>query len=415
MLARAVLKKYRPEIIAVTGSFGKTSTTKAIYTVLASTYTVGTNIKNYNNEIGIPLSIIGTASGGRSVFKWLAVFLKAFSLLLLTDKIYPEFLVLEFGADKPGDIKYLSNLVPIKVAVVTAVGPAHIEFFESLDHIAAEKGDLVRALPDNGTAVLNADDLRVLAMAGNTKAQVVTFGTVANTNYSASNTTVRQEHDKIVGLSFTVTSEDGDQMVSLPHVVGKHFVYAALAAIAVGKIYDLDVVTIVKALEEFKTPNGRMKIIAGIKHTTIIDDTYNSLPDAAIEALAFLAEVNFGRQKYAVLGDMLELGKESEALHHKVGTFVASHQVDYLITAGPLAKDIAEAARDAGLDKDHIFSFNNSVEAGEFLQSRLEPGDVVLIKGSQNMRMEKVVKEVMAEPEKAPALLVRQDSAWLKK
>lgn len=406
---QAIINKYNPEIIGITGSVGKTTTKLAISEVLSTTYNVGTNLKNYNNEIGIPLAVIGADTGGRSIFKWLAVFLKAFKLLIFKDKNYPNFLVLEFGADKPGDIKYLCGILPVKVAVVTAVAPVHIEFFENIDHIAEEKCDIVRALPDSGHVILNADDTRVLKMGAHTKADVVTTGLAKNLDYSVSNFKLNQS-DKVEGLSFKVHDQDFE----MPNVVGKHFVYSALAAIAVGQIYNVDLITIAKTLKNFKTPSGRMRIMPGIKKTTLIDDTYNSSSLAAIEAIKLLAEINFGNKKYAVLGDMLELGNDAEELHQQVGGEVAKNKIDYLITSGELARDFARGAKAAGMDPDHIFSFKDSHEAGRFLQKRMKQGDVILIKGSQGARMEHVVKEVMARPERAADLLVRQDKSWIK-
>lgn len=408
---QAIINKYSPEIIGITGSVGKTTTKLAIFEVLSTTYNVGTNLKNYNNEIGIPLAVIGTETGGRSIFKWLAVFLKAFKLLIIKDKNYPNFLVLEFGADKPGDIKYLCGLISVKVAVVTSVAPVHIEFFENIDHIAKEKCDIVRALPKSGHAILNADDARVLKMGTQTQAEVVTTGFAKNLDYSASDFRLNQS-DKIEGISFQVNTQDGSQEIEMPHVVGEHFVYSALAAIAVGQIYNIDLITIAKTLKDFKTPKGRMKVMPGIKKTTLIDDTYNSSSQAADEAIKLLAAIKFGNKKYAVLGDMLELGNNAEELHQQVGKTVVENKIDYLITAGELARDFARGAKKAGMDPDHIFSFKDSKEAGRFLQKRIKIGDVILIKGSQGARMEYVVKEVMAQPEKATDLLVRQDKSW---
>lgn len=413
IFTKAILNKYSPEIIGITGSVGKTTTKLAIAEVLSTTYNVGTNLKNYNNEIGIPLSVIGHESGNRSPVKWFFVFIKAIRLLIFKDKNYPNFLVLEFGADKPGDIKYLCGLVPVKVAVVTAVAPVHIEFFENIDHIAKEKCDIVRALPKNGHAILNADDTRVLKMGAHTQAEVITTGFAKNLDYSASNFKLNQS-DKINGISFQINTPDGSQDIDMPQVVGKHFVYSALAAIAVGQIYNVDLITIAKILKDFQTPPGRMKVMPGIKKTTLIDDTYNSSSPAAIEALKLLAEIKFGNKKYAVLGDMLELGNNAEELHQQVGKTVAELKIDYLITAGELARDFIRGAKAAGMDKDHIFSFKDSPEAGKFLQKRMQQGDVILIKGSQGARMEYVVKEVMARPEKAADLLVRQDKSWIR-
>src|SRR3989344_3289864 len=191
--AVAILKKYKPEIVAVTGSVGKTSTAEAISVVLSQRFTMRRNIKNYNNELGIPLSIIGKETGGRSVFRWLSVFLKAISLMVVRDRSYPNMLVLEMDADRPGDIEYLASFVPITVGVVTAVAEVHLEYFKTIDHIAKEKGALVRSLPKQGCAVLNFDDLRVRQMAQTAKTQVITYGMLEGANVRASDVGISHE------------------------------------------------------------------------------------------------------------------------------------------------------------------------------------------------------------------------------
>jgi UDP-N-acetylmuramoyl-tripeptide--D-alanyl-D-alanine ligase len=161
-------------------------------------------------------------------------------------------------------------------------------------------------------------------------------------------------------------------------------------------------------------PKGRTNLITGIKETQIIDDTYNSSPKAVKAALTVLTELR-ARRKIAVLGEMLELGSESEKLHQEIGREVFVRGIDLLITTGERARDIARGAKEAGMNDNLIFSFETPGETGRFLQDRITMGDLILIKGSQGVRMEKVVKEIMAEPEKAGELLVRQDEEWLKK
>lgn len=409
ILTKAILARYNPEVVAITGSVGKTTTKDAIYTVLASTYNVRKNLKNYNNEIGIPLSVIGAEAGGKSLIKWFFVFVQALGLLIIKDKNYPNILVLEMGADKPGDIAYLTDLVPVKVGVVTAVAPAHIEFFENLDQIAIEKGTLVKALPENGFAILNADDKKVFQMGSQTKAKVVTYGLTANVDFQAGDIQISYDSKNISGLSFKLRYQGNTEEVVLPKIIGKHFVGNILAAIAVGKIYDLDLLTVIKSLKDFETPRGRMKLIRGIKKTLLIDDSYNSSPQAATQALNQLAALQVAEgKKYAVLGDMLELGRQAEKFHNHVGQAVAQIKADYLVTVGELSRDVVRGAIEAGMAKDRCFNFRDSPEAGKFLQKRISQGDLLLIKGSRGIQMEKVVKELMAQPERAKELLVGQ-------
>ena len=414
-----IVAKYQPEIVAITGSVGKTSTKEAIYTVLASSFNVRTNIKNYNNEIGIPLTIINAKAAGKSLIGWVVVFAKAIGLLIKTDKNYPKILVLEMGADHPGDIKYLTGFLPIKVGVITAVAPVHLEFFKTLEEVAKEKGSLIKALPKSGFAILNQDDKLVFEMKKNTNATVLTFGLIPQAEVRASEIAVSHEVDykdvsTIQGISFKLNHKGSVVPVLLPSVLGEHLVLTALAAIAVGLVYKINLHTIIESLKTYEPPKGRMHIISGIKNTLIIDDTYNSSPLAAAKALHQLSEINLDKhhKKYAVLGDMLELGSYTEQAHQELGQAVFDYKIDYLITVGEISRDIVRGAVKAGMSKDNCFNFKNSLEAAKFLQDRIAEGDLILIKGSQGVRMEKAVKELMAEPEKAEDLLVRQGKEW---
>ncbi len=417
--AVAILKKYKPEVIAITGSVGKTSTKEAIYTVLQSTFSVRRNIKNYNNEIGIPLTIIGSESGGRAIFGWLKVFLKASRLILFKTKNYPKILILEMGADHPGDIKYLTSFVPVKIGVVTSVAPVHLEFFKTVDQIAKEKSRLVTCLPKDGYAVLNHDNKLVSEMADKTKAHVVTYGFLAPADFLGKEVAI--SHDvsykdisTIQGISFKLGFGGSTVPVLLPKVLGKHLVYTALAAIGVGVIYKINLHAIIESLKQFEPPKGRMHLLDGIKNTLIIDDTYNSSPLAVREALVQISQINLDshHKKFAVLGDMLELGGYTEQAHQEVGEAVVGYGIDYLLTVGEMSRDIARGAIKAGMPADHCFHFKDSIEAGKFLQDQIKAGDLILIKGSQGVRMERAVKEIMAEPQFASQLLVRQGKGW---
>ena len=416
--AKTILKKYRPEIVAVTGSVGKTSTVEAIHAVLAYNFNTRKSFKNYNNEIGIPLTIIGLETGGNSIIRWISVFIRAFSLLLRYDQAYPKILILELAADHPGDISYLINFLPVKIGVVTAVAPAHLEFFKTLEAIAEEKGKLIQSLPQNGLAILNFDDDLVWAMKEKTKAKVIGYGLQPKADLFASEIQISKNPDldaasQIEGVSFKVNHQGKVQPVILPKVLGEHLLYPALAAIAVGTAFNLNLEVISENLKKFKPPPGRMNLIKGIKDTLIIDDTYNSSPLAARKALYQLSKINLKKgKKYAVLGDMLELGGYTEQAHQEIGQAVFDYGVDYLITVGEMSRDITRGAIARGFSKENCFHFKNSLEAGKFLQDRIEAGDLILIKGSQGIRMERAVKEIMAEPDQAKDLLVRQDESW---
>jgi UDP-N-acetylmuramoyl-tripeptide--D-alanyl-D-alanine ligase len=417
-LARSILLKYQPDIIGVTGSVGKTSTKEAVYSVLSNKFRVKRNIKNYNNEIGLPLTIIGADSGGRSIWSWVGVFVRALQLLTWHDKDYPNILILEMAVDRPGDMKYLTDLAPCKIGAVTNVGPVHLEFFKSLERIAKEKSVLVTHIDKNGWAILNCDDELVCQMRDGVKGRVLTYGISNEADVQASDIGISRVEtngealDDLSGLHFKLSYDGSIVPVLLPNILGEHLVYAALVGATVGIAYGMNLVEISQSLGKFVAPKGRMNIIYGIKDTYIIDDTYNAGPVSTVAGLKVLKKIDAFDRKVAVLGDMLELGTYTEEGHRLVGKAVYDCGVDLLITVGERAKDIADEAKRQGMDEDNIFSFSDNGRAGRFVQDRIKQGDVILVKGSQGMRMEKVVKEIMAEPLSANDLLVRQGAAW---
>lgn len=428
ILAKIILAKYKPDVIGITGSVGKTSAKEAVYATLSSKFNARRNIKNYNNEIGVPLTVIGADSPGKSVFGWLAVFFKALKLILIRDENYPRILILEMGVDRPGDMDYLNSIVKCKVGVVTLIGPVHLEFFGAISNIQKEKGKLISNLPKSGRAILNYDDEKVRQMSKLTEAAALAYGFDENADvrareavFSFSDIADKSEFGalaanaaKLAGVSFKLSYNGSTAPVLLPNVIGYAAVYAALAGAAAGIVYGLNLIEISQALRKFNSPRGRMNLINGIKNTLIIDDTYNSSPQSSIAALEITGKVPLARgaRRFAVLGDMLELGGYSEQGHKEVGRQAVKDKIDKLIAVGERARDIARGAEKAGMPADNIFHFARAEEAGKFIQEKINEGDLILVKGSQGMRMEKVVKEIMAEPLRGKELLVRQDEMW---
>ena len=415
--ARRVLKKYKPAIIGVTGSVGKSATKEAIYIVLKRFYRVRRSLKNYNNEIGVPLTILGRMSPGKKLSGWLRVFWMALGSLWFTEKSYPEILVLEMAADHPGDIKYLTDFASCRIGVITAIGPSHLEFFKNIDNVIKEKQIIVTHLPPGGWAILNADDDNVLKIKDTVDSKIITFGLSQETSVRALEINLDQEFGgdgsiKINGLRFKIKHEGSVVPVFLPDTISYAAIYAALAAVAAGVTFGINLVEISDALKAFVPLSSRMKLIEGINHTLIIDDTYNSSPKAVMSALESLDKINLqpGARQWIVLADMLELGRASVEGHENVGRAVAEHNFDYLLTFGVEAKNIAIGAKKMGQDKIHSFDAQDKLI--EHIRQNLQPGDLVLIKGSQGMRMERVVKALMAEPQKAKLLLVRQGDEW---
>jgi len=436
ILAKIVLWKYQPEIVGVTGSVGKTSAKEAIYQVLKKQFRVRRSRENYNNEIGVPLTILGLDTAGRSFIGWLKNFFKA-GIVIFWGRNYPEILVLEMAVDRPGDMKYLLDFVPVKLGVITAIGqfPVHLEFFPEKGKLVEEKALLVKLLSKNGLAVLNYDDLTVRMIGDDLSEKTKTiqygFGQGADLkvfNFQffppAGGPAGGLERGDF-GVSFKLDYQGSIVPFKLNKVLGKQSVYAAAAAVVVGLNFGLNLVEISTALRKYRALAGRAKLIKGIKNSWIIDDSYNSSPSAALAALEILEELSRPAadietevlhsspkktlpevKRIAVLGDMLELGEDTEAGHRQVGQKVAA-TVDLLFAIGERARFIAEEARQQGLAQEKIFEFSRPEQASLAVQKKLSPGDIVLVKGSRAIHLEKVVKEIMAKPEKADRLLVR--------
>ncbi len=417
VLSKTVIRKYNPIVIGITGSVGKTSTKEAVFAVLKSKYSVRRSRGNLNNEFGIPLTIFGDFyedyfdSGG--FLFWLGAIFKGLRILIKKVK-YPEILILELAADKPGDIEYLVNLVKPKIGVMTAIGemPVHVEFFSGPEHIAEEKSKLISALPNDGFAILNFDDEIVFDMSEKSKAQIVTFGIDSRANINISNFDFTLENQKPLGISFKLTYNGNLVPIRLHNTLGKSQAYAAAAAAALGVALNMNLVEISQSLTEYQSPPGRLKLLKGIRNSLIIDDTYNSSSLSTHTALDTVRALP-AKRRIAILGDMLELGQFSEQAHRQAGN-LAGELVEYLFTVGRLSKFTYDSAFNQ-LPKDNIESFNGIKEAREFIKNFIQEGDLILVKGSQSVRMEKIVEEIMAEPEKKKELLVRQNPRWLKR
>lgn len=410
--AKLVLKKYKPKIIAVTGSVGKTSTKDAIFAVVEKALIARKSEKSFNSEIGLPLTILNCENGWSDPVIWLKNIIKGF-VLIVTSMHYPKWLVLELGAGKPGDIARAVALVVPDIAVVTRFGevPVHVEFFKNPDELFEEKANLVKALRPTGVLIVNADDERVLALRERTTAKLLTYGLNEGAMFRATNIQVAYDGTTPVGTTFKLEYDGSVFPVDMQGVLGVQPVYSALAAIAVGAYLKLNIVDVIGRLSSHLSPSGRMRILPGLKDSTIIDDTYNASPVAAEAAVEALKSIKTKGRHIAVLGDMLELGKFTIDEHKKLGK-LAGEFCDLIIAVGPRAKYIVEGALDADMSEKKIVEFDDSRLAGKYLEENLKAGDVILVKGSQGIRMERVVEEIMAEPERASELLVRQEEEW---
>ncbi len=409
--SKMILKKYKPTIVAVTGSVGKTSTKDAIFSVLSSVKSMGVvrkSDKSFNSEIGVPLTILGCKNGWNDPTIWLKNIFHGLELIIFKSN-YPNCLVLEVGADHPGDIQKIAKWLKPHIVVITRISdiPVHVEFFPSPEALFNEKASLARNLRPGGTLILSEDDQKIKVLAQELEKHThLTFGIKSPSSVTATHDSVFYEEKNGVrmpsGMAFKLNYQGNSLPIMIRGVLGLHHVYPLLAAAAVGISQGILLTDIVAAISKHTPTPGRMNILEGLYGSILIDDSYNSSPDALHEALTALGRVDTTGKKIAVLGDMLELGKHSLEEHAKAGKY-AEQVASTIVTVGQRARGMSPKVK----------PFATSPEAAEYVKKIITKGDVVLIKGSQSIRMEKIVKVLMKDPERARELLVRQDREWL--
>lgn len=418
--SKAVVRKYRPRIVVVTGSVGKTSSKDAAFTALSAQYFVRRSEKSFNSDIGAPLTVLGIPNGWSNPVRWLRNIIDGIFLIIMRAP-YPAWLIVEVGADRPGDIsKSLSWLKPeVVVATRFPATPVHVEFYDSPEEVQREELAPLSWLKPGGIAVINADDEVLQNATVPDGVEIVRYGIHENADVRALRIKITATKGVATGISFDVSHRGEKVHITLRSVVGLQHVYAALAGIAAAVAVGVPLEKMKDAFETHSSARSRMRLIDGIRGSLIVDDTYNSSPVAAEQALMTLSEMpaptrSTGERarKIGVFGDMLELGSYSVIEHERIGR-IARDVVDVLVTVGVRARGMAEAARKAGLPENQILMFDRGQDAEEHLATMIERGDTILIKGSQGVRLEKVVKKLMAHPEDAPRLLCRQDAEWL--
>ena len=346
------------KVLAITGSNGKTSTKDFAAAVLARRFRVTKTKGNFNNHVGLPRTILEATS-------------------------QDEVAVWEIGMNHPGEIAALSEIAMPDAAIITNIGVAHIEFMGSREAIATEKGALAEAVEPQGTVILNSDDPFSAKIAARTRARVVLAGTTGGTVRAIE---IRQSTE---GSEFTIIEGAHRCRAQLP-VAGSHMVQNALLAIAAGRAFGLSIEECAAGLAAAPLTKARLQIkeIGGVQ---FLDDSYNANPDSMKAALRTLMELDTEGKRIAVLGEMRELGAESERGHREIGETTATLGVDQLITIGTAAEFIAEGARTAGLNK--VSAARSTAEAARLLGEIAEPGDLVLIKGSRAARTEEVIEK----------------------
>lgn len=355
-LARFHRRRFAIPVIAVTGSVGKTSTRNLIATVLAQKYTVLQTEKNFNNEIGLPKTLLQLTKDHQTC-------------------------VVEMGMRGLGQIEALARIAEPTIGVVTNVGKSHIELLGSQENIAKAKGELVEALDEQGIAILNDDDVRVRSMDARCKGQVVRYGTGPAADVRAEDIGMDER-----GLHFTCHCFGTTFTAQVP-VIGRHHVYNSLAAIAVGHMAGLDAVQMQQGLAAYQGVPLREELVH-IGSYTFINDSYNANPASMSSAIHTLASLTRGR-KIAVLGGMGELGDWAPKEHARIGQLIVQEKIDILITLGDLGAYIAEAARQEGMQA--VYTVQTHAEAADKLRELMQPSDTILLKGSRTFEMEKIL------------------------
>ncbi len=367
-LAKGVYEEWGKPVVAVTGSAGKTTAKElAAHILRASGRNVLSNIKNYNNGLGQPLTVLRILSEGKF-----------------------DVAVLEMGMSTPlNEIARLCRITPPDIAVELNVLPVHVEHLGSIENVAKAKAELVEGMKENGVAVLKADDKRVLEMRKLSRGKTMTYGIDNQADVMAKNIRFERFGETI----FELQTENGSAEVKFP-LNGKHNILNALSAAAVGLSFGMTVEEIAKALETVAPPPQRGEILRFAEGFTVINDSYNSNPDALLSMVKTLVEGGAGaKRKIVIAGEMRELGEDAANIHEKTGREIADLGIDSLYGVEGFAHNLVEGAKKNGLGKTEFYE--NSMVAGEKFINEVKSGDLILIKGSRGVKTEKVIEKLL--------------------
>ncbi|MGI6085984.1 MAG: UDP-N-acetylmuramoyl-tripeptide--D-alanyl-D-alanine ligase [Acetivibrionales bacterium] len=365
-LAHEYRKLFDIPVVAVTGSVGKTSTKEMIASILSAKYKVHKSKGNFNNDIGVPLSV-----------------------LELDDA--HDVAVFEMGMRGFGEISTLSNIVNPDIAVITNIGISHIERLGSRQNILKAKLEILDGMKDDGVLILNGDDELLSGLHGLLTYKTLFYGIDEDQDIWAYDLSSKGEE----GVCFQVKTDKNDMSLTIP-APGIHNVHNALAGIAVAEILNMNESEIRKGLESFS--GGRLRLIIeekdGIK---FINDSYNAAPDSMTAAIDVLCEIAGEKRKWAVLGDMLELGDWAEEAHKKIGRLVSKSGIEYMVAIGSLAKWYVHGANEDPSSKTITRLFQTAKEARPYIQTLVQKGDVLLFKGSRMIKLDILVEELLSE------------------
>lgn len=422
--AKQLLKRYNPTLIGVVGNVGKTSMRMNMVSFLSQFSPVGTNIDNYNTPIGIFLSFLGESSPKKNIFAWMSIVIKALSRAWFGDKDFPPIWVLELGVDAPGDMdEFIDDLFEFDVIVFGFIGsnPVHLSQFNSKKDLIHEDAKVLRNLKPEGLLIIDGDD-PVLKSIYRKREHVMTFGygdvDVKASDFKTSIEVIDTKeqwstyYSSIVPKgSFKVEYRGSSIPFQVNYILGKHQVAAVLPSIALGIADGMNLIDISQKITSIQPIKGRLRCLEGIKDTLLIDDTYNAAPAAVEMALETLGAISIkGARKVAILGVMRELGDETKEIHTHIGELTAK-VADMCIGVGEETKDILLAFHQHN-PKGTYHWFEDSEEAALHIVDFITSDDIILVKGSQFSRMEKVSAELLSNKRYRAELLTRQSQEW---
>ena len=362
-IGKYYLQKINPKVVAITGSNGKTTTKDMIAAVLSTQFNVAKTRDNFNNHIGVPMTVLSMEPN-------------------------TEILVVEIGMDHFGELDHLVHLVDPDVAVITMIGEAHIEFFKTRDRIADAKMEITHALKEDGVLVYNGDEPLLIERAEKLDFETKTFGTGANVDLQAQN--IVSDAEK---TSFRV-KQWPELNFTIP-MIGAYNVKNALAALCVGSEFQIDPRSMVKALEHFDLTKNRTEWVKASNGADVLSDVYNSNPTACAEVLTAFQNAETPGRRYAVLGDMLELGAQGPKMHAGLADKIDPKKIDEVFLCGPLMKNLAEALTDKFAQGTiHHYETSEKEQLVSDLKERLRSEDMVMLKGSHGIHLEDVLAEL---------------------
>jgi len=357
-------ERSRVSLIGVTGSNGKTTSKEMIASILETKFSVLRNEGNYNNHIGVPLTLL---------------------------RLEPshDIAVLEMGMSRLGEIRRLCEIAQPSIGVLTNISGVHLQFLGSLERVKEAKGELVDFIDQEGTVILNSDDPFIMDLKKRVKGRLLTYGIESYSDIRAKN--IRDLGTD--GLTFLLMINDKEMKVRLP-LIGNYNVYNALSAAAAGSVCGIEIENIKKGLESFKGLPMRMELCHLDHDIRIINDSYNANPSSVKRAIETLSNISKSGHSFLAIGDMLELGDASMDAHKEIGRMIAGRSIDFLIVVGEMASFIGKEALLNRMEKQNVFFCKDADEAFNILDKNLRNGDILLVKGSRRMKMERIIEKL---------------------